>query len=371
MSTKSNDNAAAAGRESPALGGGTLPSDNRFSTSLRLELAYFGGVPWLRGRGAGVAGVVLRFERVRPRRAARFQPLKSHEITPKFLDRTIRALKRWKYEIVSMDEVCRRAVTPATRKRFVGLTFDGAYKDLITSAYPVLAKHGVPFTVYVPTAFPDGVGEAWWLALEEVIARENRLSLMMDRKEQRFNIGHASEKYELYDFLAGWMRSLAPADLSAAIRDLCTRHSVDLAAISRDASMNWDDLTRLAADPNVTIGNATVNYPILSNLKDAAALREMTMGRAVAQAAFRRDVRHFAYPFGDRGSWRRHHVAMADEAGFASAASAISGMIKAEGRTNLHALPRIAWDGRQRSLRAMRVMLSGFPFQPAGSARKP
>jgi len=339
-----------------------LPSDNRFLTSLRLELAYFSGRPWLKGRAVGGAGVVLRFERVRPRRPGRFQPLKSHEITPKFLDRTIRALKRWKYDIVSMDEVCRRAVTMATRKRFVGLTFDGAYKDLITSAYPVLSKHGVPFTVYVPTAFPDGLGEAWWLALEEVIARENRLSLMMDRKEQRFNIGHTSEKYELYDFLAGWMRSLAPADLSVAIKDLCTRYSVDLAALSRDASMNWDDLTRLAADPNVTIGSATVNYPVLSNLRDAAALREMTMGRAVAQVAFHRDIRHFAYPFGDRASWRRHQVAMAEEAGFASAASAISGVVGAEGRTNLHALPRIAWDGRRRSLRAMRVILSGVTF---------
>lgn len=349
--------------------GRTLPSDNRFLTSLRLELAYFSGLAWLRGRGAGGAGVIMRFERVRPRRAGRFQPLKSHEITPKFLDRTIRALKRWKFDIVSMDEVCQRAVTLASPRRFVCLTFDGAYKDLMTSAYPVLSQHGVPFTVYVPTAFPDGVGEAWWLALEAVIARENRLSLVMDRTEQRFNIANTSEKYLLYDFLEGWMRSLPPPDLSSAIKDLCTRYSVDLAALSREASMDWADLAELAADPLVTIGSATVNYPILSNLKDPAALREMTMGRAVAQAAFHRDVKHFAYPFGDRASWRRQHVVMAEEAGFASAVSAISGVVEAEGRTNLHALPRVSWDGRQRSLRAMRVILSGIRFRQVKRTR--
>src|SRR6202165_1285992 len=158
------------------------------------------------------------------------------------------------------------------------------------------------------------------------------------------------------------MRTLAPAELSTAIKDLCTRYSVDLAALSRDASMNWDDLTTLAADPNVTIGSATVNYPVLSNLKDAAALREMTMGRAVAQAALHRDLKHFAYPFGDRAAFRRQHIGMAAEAGFVSAASALSGVVQAEGRTNLHALPRIAWDGRQRSLRARRVLLSGITF---------
>ena len=313
--------------------------------------------------------MVLRFERVRPPRAARFQPLKSHEITPRFLDRTIRALKRWKFDIVSMDEVCRRAVTLASPRRFVCLTFDGGYKDLMTSAYPVLSRHGVPFTVYVPTAFPDGVGEAWWLALEQLIGRENRLSLMMDHKERHFDIESTSEKHQLYAFLESWMRSLAPPDLSSAIKDLCTRYSVDVAAVSRDASMDWEDLAKLAADPLVTIGSATVNYPILSNLKDADALREMTMGRAVAQAAFHRDVRHFAYPFGDRAAFRRQHVAMADEAGFASAASAISGVVEAEGQTNLHALPRIAWDGQQRSLRAMRVILSGATFPAAKRAR--
>ena len=313
-------------------------------------------------RRTGGAGVILRFERVRPRRALRFQPLKSREITPGFLERTIRALKRWKFDIVSMEEVCQRAVTLASPRRFVCLTFDGCYKDLMTSAYPVLSRHGVPFTIYLPTAFPDRLGEAWWLALEQVIARENRVSLVMDRKEQRFNVGNTSEKYQLYDFLEGWMRSLPPPDLSVAINDLCKRYSVDLVGLSRDASMDWNDLTKLAADPLVTIGSATVNYPVLSNLRDADASREMTMGRAVAQAAFRRDVRHFAYPFGDRASWRRQHATVAEEAGFASAVSAISGVVETEGRTSLYALPRVAWDGRQRSLRIMRVMLSGIAF---------
>jgi peptidoglycan/xylan/chitin deacetylase (PgdA/CDA1 family) len=346
-----------------------LPSRNRFLTRAGLEVAYFSLYARIMQRRAGGAGAVLRFERVRPRRSARFQPLRSREITPEFLDRTIRALKRWKFDIIGIDEACRRAVTLRSPRRFVCLTFDGGHKDLMTSAYPVLSRHGVPFTIYVPTAFPDGLGEAWWLALEELIAHESRISLMMDRSEQRFDIAGVSEKYRIYDFLEGWMRSLAPADRSFAIRDLCKRYSVDLAKLSRESSMDWDDLAKLAADPQVTFGSATVNYPVLSSLKDAEALREMTMGRAVAQAAFDRDVGHFAYPFGDRGSFRRPHVVMAAEAGLVSAASAISGIVEAEGRTNLHALPRISWDGRQSSLRVMRVLLSGITFPAAKRAR--
>lgn len=344
-----------------------LPSDNRFLTRAGLELAYFSGYARFTQRWNGGAGVILRFERVRPRRRDGFQPLQAQEITPGFLDRTIRALKRWKFDIVSMDEVCRRAVTLAAPRRFVSLTFDGAYKDVMTSAYPVLARHGVPFTVYVPTAFPDGLGEAWWLALEAIVARENRIGLVKDRQELRLDIAANSEKQRVYDFLANWMRSLPPPELSAVINDLCKRYSVDLSALSRGASMDWDDLGKLAANPLATIGCATVNYPVLANLKDAAVLREMTMGAAVARSALHRDVTHFAYPFGDRAAWRRQHADIATEAGFASAVSAIPGVVGAAGRSNLHALPRIAWDGRLRSLRAMRAMLSGVGLARASS----
>jgi peptidoglycan/xylan/chitin deacetylase (PgdA/CDA1 family) len=330
-----------------------------------MEFAWFSGYARLKQRKTGGAGVVLRFERVRPRQVRRFQPLRSNEITPQFLDRTIRALKRWKFDIVSMDEACRRAVSLPSANRFVCLTFDGGYKDVIASAYPVLSRHGVPFAIYLPTAFPDGLGEAWWLALEDMIARENRVSLVIDRKERHFTIPSVSEKYQTYEFLSSWMRTLPPPDLSFAINDLCKRYSVDLAGLSCSASMDWDDLQELAADPNVTIGSATVNYPALTNLKDADAQREMAMGRAVAEAAFRRDIRHFAYPFGDRESWRRQHVAMAQQAGYVSAVTALPGIVETRGRSNLHALPRVAWDGRQRSLRMMRVMLSGAFFAQA------
>ncbi len=345
-------------------GSGILAPDNRILRRARAELAYFSGAFRLREREAGGAGVILRFARVRPAQRGRFQPLKSQEITPAFLDRTICGLKRWKYDIVGIDEACRRAVTMPERRRFACLSFDGASKDIVTHAYPVLARHGVPFTLYLPTAFPDGVGAAWWLVLEDIIAREGRISLVIDGRERHFVVSALSDKYELFDFLSGWLRKLSPPDLSYAVNDLARRYSADAAHLSRSASLDWQDLAKLAADPNVTFGSATVNYSVLSTLRDADAQREMAMGKAVAESALRRPVRHFAYPFGDRDAFARPHVVMAEEAGFASAVSTISGIVEAQGRTNLYALPRIAWDGRVRSLRIMRVLLSGVMFAP-------
>jgi peptidoglycan/xylan/chitin deacetylase (PgdA/CDA1 family) len=324
---------------------------------LKLDLAWLGGLHHLMAPLHGGAGAILKFERVRPSRRGAFQPLRSREITPGGLDALLRKLPRWNYEVVGIDEVCRRAEQAMGSRRFVCLTFDGGSRDLVQHAYPVLSRHEVPFTVYLPTAFPDGLGEAWWLALEAVIASRDRISLSMDHREQHFEVAGVSEKTQLFELLSAWLRALPPQARSDAIHDLCLRYSVDLAALSREASMSWDDVRVLAADPLVTIGSATVSYVALSSLTDAAALREITMGGAVTEAALGRDIDHFAFPFGDELAFSAQHVTMTRDAGLVSAVTSVPGVVQATGRSDLHALPRLAWDGC--ALRRLRVLLSG------------
>jgi len=192
---------------------------------------------------------------------------------------------------------------------------------------------------------------------------------MIDRSERHFTIRTASEKYELYQF--------SPPGCAGYRRRICRPPSRSLQALlrrsrasSREAAMDWSDLVELAADPNVTIGSATVNHQALSNLKDAAALREMTMAapsprpRCVANSGSRlslwRSRQLPPRPCGDGGGGglyqRRHGHPRHRGTG---------------GRTNLRALPRIAWDGRRRSLRIMRVLLSGAASRRSGRRRTP
>jgi len=114
MSTKGKDNGNG-NRRLKGAKGGILASDDRWLERLRLELTWFTGQAALRSRGAGA---ILRFAHVRPRRRGGFQPLRESEITPQFLDRAIRALKRWNYDLLGMDEVCRRAVTLPEKRQF-------------------------------------------------------------------------------------------------------------------------------------------------------------------------------------------------------------------------------------------------------------
>ena len=326
-------------------------------TALKLELAYASGLWRLLEPACGGAGIILKFERVRPARDDAFQPLKAHEITPQFLHRIITGLKRWPFDIVSMDEACRRIHAPHAGRRFVVLSFDGGTRDFIDYAWPLLSGHQVPFTVYLPAAFPDGLGRMWWLALEQVIATQDRINMVVDDQRRYFETVSTADKYHAHHYLEGWLRSLPPRKLDLAIDDLCLRYDVDLAALSRAAAMTWDDVAVFSSDPLASIGSSTLNYPILANLDDTAARREVTMGQAVAEAALPASPRHFAFPFGDKTAFGTRDVTMATELGFASAVTSVPGVVKAG--ANLHALPRLAWDGRRNSLRALRVMMAG------------
>lgn len=302
------------------------------------------------------AGAILRFARVRPARSDSFQPLKQDEVTPQFLDRVCRALRRWHYDIVPIGDAIARA--NAEGPRFVCLTFDGGSRDIIEHAVPVLKRHAVPFTLYLPTGFIDGVGEAWWLALERIVATHHRISLVINREERRFKLDSVSEKHDVYDYLSDWLRALPPAELSAAIGDLCKRHGADLAAVSRGFAMTWDDIVHLAGDPLVTIGTATVHLPALSTLNSVDAAREIKMGRAVAEAASGLSLPHFAYPF-DAAGYGRREIGLAGEAGYASAVTSTPGVIMRGKALDPLALPRIMVDGRMPSLRVLRAQLAG------------
>lgn len=302
------------------------------------------------------AGAIVRFGRVRPARREAFQPLKQDEVTPEFLDRVLRALRRWHYDIVPIGEVMSRV--NAGGSRFACLTFDGGSRDLIEHAVPVLKRNAVPFTFYLPTGFIDGVGEAWWLALEQVVATHRRISLVMNGEERRFKLDSVSEKQDVYNYLADWLRGLAPVDMSSAIGDLCKRHGADLASVSRTFAMSWNDIAGLAADPLVTIGTATVHLRALSSLNSAEAVREIRMGRAVAEAATGRALPHFAYPF-DATGYRRREIGLAEEAGLATAVTTNPGAIIRSVNRDPLALPRITVDGRMPSLRVLRAQLAG------------
>jgi peptidoglycan/xylan/chitin deacetylase (PgdA/CDA1 family) len=328
-------------------------------TRAALETLYFSGGHHVLRPFVGGVGAILALHHVRPPRVEAFQPNRHLEVSPAFLEDVILRLPRATIDIVSLHELHRRLVSCDFRRRFVAVTIDDGYRDTLEWAYPILRKHRVPFTVYIPTSFPDRLGELWWIVLERVIARNSRIGLIVEGENCHFECRTVDEKREVFASLHSWLCNFADEqEMRAVVGDLAARHDVDARAPCRELCMSWLELSRLAADPLVTVGAHTVNRPMLSRVTDHVARSEMEMGAAVIEATFGTRPCHLSFPGGPRAAGARE-FRMAAALGFKTAVTSRAGVLFPEHRHHLTALPRITLNGNFARLRYFDVFVSG------------
>jgi peptidoglycan/xylan/chitin deacetylase (PgdA/CDA1 family) len=333
---------------------------NKLVIRAGLEALFFSGAHLMLKPFLGGLGVILTLHHVRPPRSGLFQPNRLLEVTPGFFARLIRRLRRANIDLVSVDEMHRRLVEGDRRRRFVCLTFDDGYRDFLEHAYPVLRQYEVPFAMYVPTSFPDRIGELWWVALENVIANNVRIGLLINGEERHFDCRNVWEKRELYEQLYWWLRSReTEEELRTTVRDLCVRYGVDMKSLCENLCMTWNEIGALARDPLTTIGAHTVNHFILTKTAEKVVRAEMEMGRAVIEAAIGVRPQHLAYPVGDKSAAGEREFRIAAELGFKTAVTTQPGVLFPEHRHHLTALPRISVNGEFQQMRYLKVLMSG------------
>jgi peptidoglycan/xylan/chitin deacetylase (PgdA/CDA1 family) len=305
---------------------------------------------------AGGIGAILVLHRVRPSRADAFQPNRALEVTPQFLEATIGWLKRNAYDFVSIDEARSRLVGRDFRRRFVAVTLDDGYRDNLVWAKPIFARHGVPYAVYVPTTFADGVGDLWWLAFESIVADNDRIEVDGDV----IDCGPVAAKTRAFDRLKNAkFAQPSPAAERAFVRRLTERYRYDEEAACRAACMSWDELRQVAADPLATIGAHTVSHVALARLAEKPVRKELTDGRRILEQHLQREIRHLSYPFGSKKAAGNREFAVAAEAGYATAVTTRLGVLKADDGARLTELPRVNVDGRYQRKRYFDALLSG------------
>jgi peptidoglycan/xylan/chitin deacetylase (PgdA/CDA1 family) len=265
-----------------------------------MEALYFSGAHALLRPVLGGVGAILMLHHVRPGRSDRFQPNRLLEVTPSYFEDVIRKIRRSRTDIVSLDEMHRRMTERDFGRRFVCITFDDGYRDVLHYACPILKRNQAPFAIYVATSFADRVGELWWLVLEAVIAQNNLVGARIEGRDYWFEARNVQEKRAVFDHIYGCLRRMkTEEELRHVVREMASRHRVDIRSFCRDLCMDWQELAELARDPLVTIGAHTVNHPMLAKVSEEAVHAELDNSRAVIEAAIGVRPQHFAYPVGD------------------------------------------------------------------------
>jgi peptidoglycan/xylan/chitin deacetylase (PgdA/CDA1 family) len=148
-------------------------------------------------------------------------------------------------------------------------------------------------------------------------------------------------------------------ELLAVLDEEVERRADTLAAT---LCLSWSELDCLAGEPDVTIGAHTISHPMLAKLGSFVAMDEIGDGKAYLEQRLGREMRHFAYPFGDPSAAGSREFGLARQAGFVTAVTTRPGHVFADHGAHLHALPRVSMNGLFQTQAALRALLSGVPF---------
>ena len=311
-------------------------------------------------------GVIFTLHRVLPDDPEDFAPNSILQVKPDFLEYVIERMRDLGIDIVSLDEALERLAAPGKGKPFVVLTFDDAYKDNLEYALPILHRHQAPFTLYVPTALVDGVGELWWQAIEDIITHQQAIALTTNGEKDYVDTLTVAEKTDAFNTLYWQMRKMPEADRVQLVRSFAAAYGYDLEKQCRDLIMDWQQVRLFAEDPLCTIGAHTVHHYELSKLSPEHARSEMKQSADVLVAQLGERPAHFSYPLGGPLSAGEREFALARELGFKSAVTTRPGGLYPHHAANPHALPRVSLNGLFQSRRYVDVFASGAIFSAMG-----
>jgi peptidoglycan/xylan/chitin deacetylase (PgdA/CDA1 family) len=157
-------------------------------------------------------------------------------VTPDALDRQLARLVDRGYRGATFTE----AVLAPPARRTLAVTFDDAFRSVLDAAKPILDRHGLPGTLFVPTDWPGRDEPMRWPGIE---------------------------------------------------RWLGTEHEHELRALS------WEEIGALAA-AGWEIGSHTCSHPHLPRLDDATLAHELDRSRATIERRLGRACTALAYPYG-------------------------------------------------------------------------
>ena len=327
-----------------------------------LKALYYSGAHRILAPFSRGIGLIFMLHRVSPRRPGGFAPNRGLMVTPDYLDSVLIDVKRAGLDILSLDQAHRRIREGDCAARFACFTLDDGYRDNLEYAYPVFRRHDAPFTVYIPSSYPEAKGALWWVALEQMIAAGETIEFSAANGCAVLPICTDAEKNGAFEQIYRHLRNLDADAQRTGISELCARYGVDMAAICRKLIMSWDEVRQLAGDPLVTIGAHTVAHYALAKLPEARARDEMKRGADAIAEQLGQWPEHFSYPYGEPDSAGPREFRIAAELGFKTAVTTRKGVVFSEHADFLTALPRVSLNGDYQSSLYTRLYMSGAPF---------
>jgi peptidoglycan/xylan/chitin deacetylase (PgdA/CDA1 family) len=307
-------------------------------------------MPVMRGLFAGRA-VILMFHEIQ----RNFQRELMTGTSAEFFGQCLGSLQRQGWKIVSLDE-CLRALSHGEPRalRYAVITFDDGYRDVRSTALPVLEQYKAPFTVYVPTGAPTRTLTSWWLGLREIFRRADQVAI--DPMGVRFDCSDFLSKKAGLKPVIKWVHE--DYRRAALLDRTFQSYGISFSALNAAYFLDERELQALSRHPLASIGGHSTTHAALATLDPSSTRAELEDNRKYLETLLGSPVRHLAYPYGTPGACGRREELLAKQAGFSTAVTTRNGHLDDES-VNLFGLPRIGVGCHFEARMPFEVNLSG------------
>lgn len=241
--------------------------------------------------------------------------------------------------------------------RTVALTVDDGYADFAEVALPLLAKYGVPATIFVVSGFLDG-GWIWTDRVDRAVqtTTRERLTLDFDACHEDAPLGDPTSRQRVTDRLWKAAKEMPGPRRLEFVDKIEEALGVPRAAGPTDnyAPLTWTQ-ARECHRQGIEIGSHTHTHPILSRIDVVAQREEVTRSKARIEEELQAPVSTLAYPNGGPSDFSPSTQEAVRQAGYIGAVSTIYGF--AEPAADLYAVRRM---NARADFRGFRQTLSGL-----------
>ena len=248
-------------------------------------------------------------------------------------------------------------------ERAVGVTFDDGYRNVWTNAAPVLAKLGIPATVYVVTEFVRDGSMLWTDRLMSALAatQKNRLALKRGGQVSELSITTDEEKIEADVAIRAICKQLPDIKRVEFVDEIVGELDVskrDLMSVWRGHfPLRTEDLGKMH-DQGIIVGSHTRSHKILSRCTPGQLQMELGESKKFIEDATGRRCLYFGYPNGGAGDFNDETGAAVREAGYRSAVTTITRRVS--GKQNRFEIPRYTLANNETTISEFAAEVSGF-----------
>ncbi len=221
------------------------------------------------------------------------------------------------YRVLTVEELAERIRRGGLPRNTLAITFDDGYRDNLTHAAPILARYGLPATIFLATGF-IGTAEVPWFDRLAMAFKTTRVQSFEAPWGKAVELASQADRAHACERTLSYLRRLPDDDLRRTLDGLLEALGVTDQKCFKNLMLSWDDVHALAG-LGFAIGAHTVNHCILSRVSAQRAWTEILGSRTMIESACNRPARAFAYPNGGREDYTETVKHLVQEAGFTCA----------------------------------------------------